>query len=183
MWTFHGSGGIGLSVCLAANALGAKRIVAVDKDKSKWDLANGCGATEFFTSLEILDDTEAWNRVRGDFDAVFETTGALEMSRIALSLTKDGGTVVQLGQSDPSTQLNIGAQGPAFGSLEGKTLVFSQGGGFIPDKDLPGFVDLVLESKLASWESLLGPTDSLENVNLLIDGLRLGAPGRPMVTF
>ena len=178
-----GSGGIGLSVCLAANAFGAKRIVVVDKDKSKLDLANGCGATEFLTSFEILGDPEVWNRVRGDFDAVFETTGALEMSRIALSLAKDGGTVVQLGQSDPSTQLDIGTQGPAFGSVEGKTLVFSQGGAFIPDEDLPGFVDLVFETKQASWESLLGPTDRLENVNLLIEGLRLGAPGRPMITF
>jgi S-(hydroxymethyl)glutathione dehydrogenase/alcohol dehydrogenase len=178
-----GSGGIGLSVCLAANALGAKRIVAVDKDKSKWDLANGCGATEFLTSLEVLGDPEVLNRIRGDFDAVFETTGALEMSRIALSLAKDGGTVVQLGQSDPSTQLEIGDQGPAFGTVEGKTLVFSQGGGFNPDEDLPGFVDLVLETKRASWESLLGPTNRLVNVNLLIEGLRRGAPGRAMITF
>ena len=178
-----GAGGIGLSVCLSAITRAAARVVVVDKDSSKEQLSMSCGATQFVSTSTMARDSDTFEGFREQFDAVFETTGSESLVPLSLMLTRDGGTVVQLGQARPSQIVNLGAQGFAFGSLEGKRVIFSQGGGFKPDEDLVNFVGDLTSDGRGSWKNLIGPSGTLEEVNDLIDGLRSGVPGRPMVNF
>ena len=178
-----GAGGIGLSVCVGATLIGAKQVVVVDKDLAKKELAKGCGATGFLESTKLANDLLDVSNLNFKFDAVFETTGSASMMGVSLSLTRDSGTVVQLGQSSPTDSVNLGPQGQAFGSTEGKTVIFSQGGGFDPDVDLGIFIRELSHPRSGSWRNLIGPMGTLEQVNDLIDGLRSGVPGRPILIF
>jgi S-(hydroxymethyl)glutathione dehydrogenase/alcohol dehydrogenase len=178
-----GSGGIGLSVCLAAHIQGAKPIVVVDKDASKSVLAKSSGATDFLCMADVGSSLDELFSQDYSFDVVFETTGSKDLTSRSLSLTRDGGTVIQLGQSSQTEPLALGLQSQAFGSTEGKKLIFSQGGGFEPESDLGIFTDLILRQAPDLWRNLIGPVKPLEEVNLLIQGLREGVPGRPMISF
>jgi Zn-dependent alcohol dehydrogenase len=178
-----GAGGIGLSVCLGARALGVSQILVVDKDRSKESRARGCGATKFFDSIDNLRDYINMGFSPAKFDAVFETTGSRQLAELSLSFTRDSGTVVQLGQSNQLDTVSLGLQKEAFGSIEGKTIVFSQGGGFNPDTDLEKFIDQITSDKFRAWTNLLGPKLELSQVNELIHGLKSGIPGRPILIF
>jgi Zn-dependent alcohol dehydrogenase len=178
-----GAGGIGLSVCIGASIVGAPEIVVVDRDQDKEIQARGCGATAFMTSSEFNEVLLEESGFKSNFDAVFETTGSKVMMEISLSLARDSGIVVQLGQSGSSDNLSLGPQGQAFGSIDGKTLVFSQGGGFNPDLDLASFIKQLSSADRSYWKSLIGPKGTLASVNDLIDGLRSGVPGRPILMF
>jgi Zn-dependent alcohol dehydrogenase len=158
-------------------------ILIFDKDESKESRAIGCGATKFLNSIDALTNTGGVGLEDSKFDAVFETTGSRELAELSFSFTRDSGTVVQLGQSNQLDTISLGPQKEAFGSREGKTIVFSQGGGFNPDTDLNGFINLVTSDKDSAWKNLLGPEGDLSQVNDLIQGLRSGIPGKPIMLF
>jgi D-arabinitol dehydrogenase (NADP+) len=103
-----GPTGLMLAQLLAAN--GAARVTVAAPTAFKLDLARVLGADE---TVEIPrdDPSEVERRVRAvapeGFDVVVDATGAASVSELALSLAKDGGTVLWYGVTRPDDRVEV----------------------------------------------------------------------------
>jgi len=155
-----GLGGVGLSALLAAKALGARTIVAVDVVQAKLDLARELGATH-----TVPGGPDAVAEIReltgGGADKVIETAGAVPVLRQAYDATAAGGTTVTVGLPAPGRDLSL----PALGLVaEERTLRGSYLGSCAPRTDVPRFIRMYREGVLPV-DRLLSGTLSLEEVN------------------
>lgn len=87
-----GTGGIGLNVLQGARLAGALRIVAVDANPGKEEMARQFGATDFLTSTEGVRDI-----LPTGADHAFECVGRVELIRQAIDLLDRHGQAVLLG--------------------------------------------------------------------------------------
>ncbi|WBO65607.1 Zn-dependent alcohol dehydrogenase [Streptomyces camelliae] len=87
-----GTGGIGLNVIQGARIAGALRIVAVDANPGKEEMARQFGATDFLTSAEGVTDI-----LPTGADHVFECVGRVELIRQAIDLLGRHGQAILLG--------------------------------------------------------------------------------------
>jgi aryl-alcohol dehydrogenase len=92
-----GTGGVGLAAIMAAHLAGASRIVAVDIDERRLELARSLGATDaLLSNEETLDKLR--NLSPAGFDFTFNTTQVPEVFSVAiacLSLQGTAGFVAQ----------------------------------------------------------------------------------------
>jgi len=92
-----GCGVIGLGAIAAAAAMGA-RVIAIDVDNRKREIAQACGAERFFNSKEedISKLAKSIDDGRGP-SVVFEAVGADETYREAISIVGFAGRVIYVG--------------------------------------------------------------------------------------
>lgn len=178
-----GSGGVGIASAIGTVLKGAGLVLVVDKDSSKEEYSIINGADRFMTPDSEEWKIEALNQTphSAGFDFVIEATGSPEMIKASAQLLKFGGTIVQLGQSDFVSQINLGTFGDVFAG--GKRYVFSQGGSFNPEADIPRYVQAIQKSQLSPQTTMISKTGALADVNDLISGMRNGEPGRPLIKF
>jgi aryl-alcohol dehydrogenase len=89
--TVFGVGSVGLAAIMAARLAGASRIVAVDLDQRRLDLAKELGATDTIVSSEGIDG--ALREIRPDgYDYSFNTTMAPAMFEAAVNCLGMEGT-------------------------------------------------------------------------------------------
>ena len=173
-----GLGGVGLSALLGAVLQGAGTLVAVDVVAEKLELALELGATHAVAAgpdavAEIVDITE------GGADHAIETVGSARVLSDAYAATRRGGTTTTVGLPDPSQMLEI----PAVSLVaEERTLRGSYLGSSVPARDLPKFIELHREGKLAV-ERLLTHRLSLDEVNEGFDRLASGEAVRQAIVF
>ncbi|MFH8661004.1 Zn-dependent alcohol dehydrogenase [Streptomyces afghaniensis] len=87
-----GTGGIGLNVLQGARLAGAVRIVAVDANPAKEEVARRFGATDFLTSAEGVRDI-----LPTGADHAFECVGRVELIRQAIDALDRHGQAILLG--------------------------------------------------------------------------------------
>jgi aryl-alcohol dehydrogenase len=87
-----GTGGVGLSAVMAARLVGAKRIVAIDLDRERLELARGLGATDCIAADEegVADKIRAVTGRGVDF--TLNTTTVPEVHSWALEVLAMNGT-------------------------------------------------------------------------------------------
>jgi L-iditol 2-dehydrogenase len=88
-----GSGPVGLMCVVAARMAGAARIVVIDPDLRRLDVAQSLGADAVFTSSAQASEPGAG----GAPEIVLECSGSAEAAAAAISLVRPGGTVVITG--------------------------------------------------------------------------------------
>lgn len=93
-----GCGGLGLNAIQAGRLAGAARIVAIDAQPAKLDLAAQFGATDLIdaTAGDVIGQLAELTRGRG-VDATFDFVVTRETSRQALSMARRGGVTVLTG--------------------------------------------------------------------------------------
>lgn len=135
-----GLGGIGLSTIAGARLAGAGRIIAVDVNADKEELARTLGATDFVVSSESLArDVRGLTDGRG-VDHAFECVGKSVTMKLAYKCTRRGGatTVVGVGRADDMLSLS---------AMEifhfNRTLRSSVFGSSDPEKDIPKLIAAV----------------------------------------
>lgn len=173
-----GLGGVGLSALLAARALGARTIVAIDVVPAKLDLARELGATH-----TVLGGPDAVAEIKeitgGGADKVIETAGVVPVLRQAYDATAAGGTTVTVGLPAPGRDLAL----PALSLVaEEKTLRGSYLGSCAPRTDVPRFIGMYREGVLPV-DRLLSGTLALEEINEGFDRLHGGEAVRQVVLF
>ena len=142
-----GCGGVGLSALLAAVAVGAEPIVAVDAAPQKLDVARSFGATN---AVEWQGSAEATaEAVReasgGGVDYAIEATGRPEAMEAAFLSTRKRGAAVLIGIPREGAMLSLPAvtiprmERRVLGSIYGSTK---------PERDFPHALDLYREGKL-----------------------------------
>jgi S-(hydroxymethyl)glutathione dehydrogenase/alcohol dehydrogenase len=156
-----GCGGVGLNVVQGARIAGASRIIAIDRKRSKLDLAATLGATD---CIEAGDDPAATLAAvralepRGVSHA-FEVVGGVALVRQALAMTARGGTAVMVG-SIPWDQDVPANAGLLFGE---RRLVGCLGGSNIPGREISRIVALYQSGRLR-LDELVGTVHPLDQV-------------------
>ncbi|NMP32336.1 S-(hydroxymethyl)glutathione dehydrogenase/class III alcohol dehydrogenase [Thalassotalea sp. M1531] len=175
-----GLGGIGLNVIQGAKMVGADKIIGIDINPSKVELAKEYGMTDFINPKEV-DDVVASiiDKTGGGADYSFECIGNVNTMRQALECCHKGWGeswiigVAGAGQeiSTRPFQLVTGRswRGSAFGGARGRT-------------DVPKIVDWYMEGKIRIDE-LITHTMPLEDINKAFDLMHEGKSIRSVVLF
>jgi S-(hydroxymethyl)glutathione dehydrogenase/alcohol dehydrogenase len=176
-----GLGGIGLNVVQGARMAGAERIVGVDLNPRRKELAEAFGMTHFVNPKEVGGDLVAHlvELTGGGADYSFECIGDVRVMRQALECCHKGwGTSVIIGVAGAGEeiatrpfQLVTGRvwKGSAFGGARGRT-------------DVPRIVDWYMEGKIRIDE-MITHTMPLERINDAFDLMHRGESIRSVVTF
>ena len=175
-----GLGGIGLNVIQGAKLVGARRIIGVDINPSKKELATQFGMTDFVNPKEVEDIVDHLIQMTGGgVDYSFECIGNVNLMRQALECCHKGWGqsciigVAGAGQeiSTRPFQLVTGRswRGTAFGGARGRT-------------DVPMIVDWYMEGKI-HIDEMITHTMPLTEINTAFDLMHEGKSIRSVVTF
>jgi alcohol dehydrogenase len=165
-----GLGGVGLSALLAAAAIGASRIVAVDLLDSKLALARQLGASHTANAGDADCVEQIREATGGGVDFAFEMAGAVEAMDIAYRITRRGGTTVTAGLSPPEHDFRVQHVNIV---AEERTIKGSYIGSSVPARDVPRFIDMFRQGRLPV-DRLLSERVGLDDLNLAFDRLADG---------
>lgn len=140
-----GCGGVGLSVVQGARLAGAERIIAVDLKQEKVDLARTLGATDAL--LVQGDDLDAQVRelLPDGADYAFDAIGRTSTTEHAVRMLGIGGAAVLVGLPPEGTQATFD---PLTLAVLDQRILGSNYGSVRPARDIPVFVDLVMDGQL-----------------------------------
>ena len=175
-----GLGGIGLNVIQGARMVGASKIIGIDINESKKDLAEKFGMTQFINPKDCDDIVEAIiEATGGGADYSFECIGNVNTMRQALECCHKGWGesyiigVAGAGQeiSTRPFQLVTGRswRGTAFGGARGRT-------------DVPKIVDWYMDGKI-NIDDLITHTMPLNDINQAFDLMHAGESIRSVVLY
>jgi S-(hydroxymethyl)glutathione dehydrogenase/alcohol dehydrogenase len=172
-----GLGGIGLSVIQGAVMAGAERIVGVDTNPRKFDLARAFGATE------LLDPTQGDVVARiveltdGGVDYSFECIGNVEVMGQALACTARGwGTAVIIGVAGAGEEIHA----RPFLLVTGRRWMGTAFGGTRGRSELPRLVDRYLAGRVKIDEMITAELP-LERINEAFDRMHGGEAIRSVI--
>lgn len=166
-----GCGGLGLNLIRAARMRRAGFIVGKDH-LVKSGAAFQAGASQFYGPGSLCE--------YGDkFDVIVDTSGNAEAIADALPLLAPSGRMIMVGQPGPKQGIMLHNARHMFDG-SGKSIKATQGGGFMPQFDLPRYVGLWRSGQL-SLDGIITHRVSLSEINQAIDVVRDGAAGRVLI--
>ncbi len=177
-----GLGGIGLNVIQGARMVGADKIIGVDLNPKKVELAKKFGMTHFVNPDEVGRDkvVEAIvDLTGGGADFSFECIGNTTTMRQALECCHRGwGESIIIGVAPSGTEISTRPfqlvtgrvwKGSAFGGARGRT-------------DVPKIVDWYMDGKI-NIDDLVTHVMPVEKINEAFDLMHAGESIRSVVTF
>ena len=175
-----GLGGIGLNVIQGARMAGAERIIGVDVNPAKRELAGRFGMTDFLNPKEVDDVTAAIvDMTDGGVDYSFECIGNVDVMRQALECCHKGwGESVIIGVAGAGQEISTRPfqlvtgrvwRGTAFGGAKGRT-------------DVPKIVDWYMDGKV-NIDDLITHTMPLADINKAFDLMHAGESIRSVVVY
>ncbi|MFC4531483.1 S-(hydroxymethyl)mycothiol dehydrogenase [Sphaerisporangium dianthi] len=175
-----GCGGVGDAAILGSSLAGAARIIAVDVDDRKLDLAGRFGATHVVNS-STTDAVEAIRELTGGHgaDVVIEAVGRPETYKQAFYARDLAGTVVLVGVPTPDMMLELPLL-DVFG--RGGALKSSWYGDCLPSRDFPMLIDLYLQGRL-NLDGFVSETIELDQVEDAFAKMQRGEVLRSVVVL
>jgi Zn-dependent alcohol dehydrogenase len=173
-----GCGGVGLQVIAAAMLAGASRVVAVDRDAAKLELALARGATDAVHAVGEHVAREVRDAVGGGVDHAFEVVGRAETMRLAWDVLRPGATAVVVGLAPAGVEVSL----PAIEFLSEKSIRGCYYGSADVADELPRLVRLVEAGRLSLADVVTHTTD-LDGVQDALDRLRRGEGARTVVVI
>lgn len=174
-----GCGGVGLSIIQGCRIAGATRIVAVDTQGWKLDLARKVGATDGIDASSGEAVAQLKELTGGGVDYGFEAVGLNETARQAYDMTRRGGTTVLVGVITSRDELSL----PGFDVVMSEKQILGSTMGSIGFRvAMPRFVDLYLQGRLL-LDEIISARRSLDDVNLCFDEMREGSAARSVIVF
>ncbi len=176
-----GLGGIGLSVVQGAVMAKASRIIVIDINEDKFEMAKMLGATDFVNPKNYTDPIQdvIVELTDGGVDYSFECIGNVDVMRSALECCHKGwGESVIIGVAGSGQeiatrpfQLVTGRvwRGTAFGGVRGRT-------------ELPEYVENYMNGKI-QIDQMVTHTMGLEDINKAFDLMHSGESIRSVVIF
>jgi S-(hydroxymethyl)glutathione dehydrogenase/alcohol dehydrogenase len=176
-----GLGGIGLNVIQGARMVGAGRIIGVDINPRRRELAERFGMTHFVDPREAGDDLvpHLVQLTDGGADYSFECIGNVDVMRQALECCHRGwGVSVIIGVAGAGQEIRTRPfqlvtgrvwKGTAFGGARGRT-------------DVPKIVDWYMEGRI-NIDDMITHTLPLEEVNQAFDLMHRGESIRTVLTY
>lgn len=175
-----GLGGIGLNVIQGARMVGADKIIGVDINPAREDLARKFGMTHFVNPKEVDNVVDHIIQLTdGGADYSFECIGNVEVMRQALECAHRGwGQSIIIGVAEAGKEISTRPfqlvtgrewKGSAFGGARGRT-------------DVPRIVDWYMEGKI-NIDDLITHTLPLERINEGFDLMKSGESIRSVVVY
>lgn len=176
-----GLGGIGLAAIIGSVMAGASRIIGIDINESKFELAKKLGATDLINPKDydkpiqdvIVELTD------GGVDYSFECIGNVDVMRSALECCHKGwGESVIIGVAGAGQEISTRPfqlvtgrvwRGSAFGGVKGRT-------------ELPGYVERYLAGEIP-LQDFITHTMPLEDINEAFDLMHEGKSIRSVIHF
>jgi len=176
-----GCGGVGLNVIQGARIAGASRIIAVDMNETKLQMAKEFGATDVINA----SDGDPVGKVMGlteerGADVSFEVIGLQQTIDQVITMTRRGGEVVLVGVPKMDAMVQI----PAFLGLvlQGKTIKGCWYGSSNTHEDIPKLVALYKSGEL-KLDELISRTITLDEVNEAFDAMATGEVARSVIVY
>ncbi|WP_057830053.1 S-(hydroxymethyl)glutathione dehydrogenase/class III alcohol dehydrogenase [Colwellia sp. TT2012] len=176
-----GLGGIGLSVIIGATMAKASRIIAIDINESKFELAKKLGATECINPQKydqpiqdvIVELTD------GGVDYSFECIGNVDVMRSALECCHKGwGESIVIGVAGAGQEIST----RPFQLVTGRVWRGSAFGGVKGRSELPDYVERYLKGEF-KLDDFITHTMGLEDINEAFDLLHKGKSIRSVIHF
>jgi S-(hydroxymethyl)glutathione dehydrogenase/alcohol dehydrogenase len=175
-----GLGGIGLNVIQGARMVGADRIIGVDLNPAKEQLARKFGMTDFVNPKDVDNVVAAIIELTGGgVDYSFECIGNVDVMRQALECCHKGwGESIIIGVAPSGKEISTRPfqlvtgrvwRGTAFGGAKGRT-------------DVPRIVDWYMNGKI-NIDDLITHTLPLERINEGFDLMHAGESIRSVVVY
>lgn len=175
-----GLGGIGLNVIQGARMVGADKIIGIDINESKVELAKRFGMTDFINPKKVDNVVEAiTDLTNGGADYSFECIGNVETMRQALECCHKGwGESIIIGVAGAGKEISTRPfqlvtgrvwRGSAFGGARGRT-------------DVPKIVDWYMDGKI-NIDDLITHTMPLDQINNAFDLMHEGKSIRSVVLY
>ncbi|MEO9902532.1 S-(hydroxymethyl)glutathione dehydrogenase/class III alcohol dehydrogenase [Nisaea sp.] len=176
-----GLGGIGLNVIQGARMVGADKIIGVDLNPARKEIAEKFGMTHFVNPKEIEGDLVPYlvDLTGGGADYSFECIGNVNTMRQALECAHKGwGESIIIGVAGAGQEISTRPfqlvtgrswRGTAFGGARGRT-------------DVPKIVDWYMDGKI-DIDSLITHTMPLEDINKGFDLMHAGESIRSVVVY
>ncbi len=176
-----GLGGIGLNVIQGAKMVGADKIIGVDINPARKEIAEQFGMTHFVNPKEVAGDLVAHlvELTDGGADYSFECIGNVDVMRTALECCHKGwGESVIIGVAGAGQEIRTRPfqlvtgrvwRGSAFGGARGRT-------------DVPKIVDWYMNGKL-NIDDLITHKMPLEDINKAFELMHAGESIRTVIEF
>jgi S-(hydroxymethyl)mycothiol dehydrogenase len=176
-----GCGGVGDAAIAAARLVGARTIIAVDRDPRKLTWAEEFGATHTIDASR-QDPVEEIRAITGGdgADVCIEAVGHPDVLRQAFYARDLAGTVVQVGVPSPAMALPEIPMIDFFG--RGGALKPSWYGDCLPTRDFPLLTDLYLQGRF-DLDRFVSETVSLDDVEAAFARMERGEVLRSVVTI
>ncbi|WP_432095986.1 S-(hydroxymethyl)mycothiol dehydrogenase [Streptomyces sp. bgisy100] len=175
-----GCGGVGNAAVAGARLAGASKIIAVDVDERKLELARSLGATHT-VDARTADVVKGVQELTGGFgaDVVIEAVGRPETYQQAFYARDLAGTVVLVGVPTPEMRLELPLL-DVFG--RGGALKSSWYGDCLPSRDFPVLIDLYLQGRL-DLDAFVSETIGLDGIEEAFAKMHRGDVLRSVVVF
>lgn len=177
-----GLGGIGLNVIQGARLVGADKIIGVDINPGRREMAEAFGMTDFVDVKEIGVDNVVDKVIEltgGGADYSFDCTGNTDVMRQALECCHRGwGQSIIIGVAEAGKEISTRPfqlvtgrvwKGTAFGGARGRT-------------DIPKVVDWYMDEKI-EIDPLITHTMPLEKINDAFDLMHKGESIRSVIVY
>jgi Zn-dependent alcohol dehydrogenase len=187
-----GAGGVGLSVIQALRIKRASRIIAIDANPAKKELAMKLGATDFIDVTQVDDVSMAVRELlphspempRGPFGAggvdwSFECVGHTKVLEGAIDVLDWGGICVAVGVPAPTAQVAVTV---THLTQVDRGLIGSRAGGVRAQWDIPMIVDLYRKGEF-DLDSMVSQVYPMNDFFTVIDDMHHGKLARGVITF
>ncbi|MDF2442274.1 MAG: S-(hydroxymethyl)glutathione dehydrogenase / alcohol dehydrogenase [Subtercola sp.] len=174
-----GTGGVGLNAISGARLAGAARIIAIDIDDAKLEVAKRFGATDTINSRNVDAVDEVHRLLGGGVQHALEVIGLEQTQQQAVAMTRQGGGTYFVGLAKPGSRVSIPSSlemlrshSPITGVHMGSTNL---------KKDIPLFADFYVQGRL-NLDELVSQEIGLADITEAYEQLRRGEVIRSVIT-
>lgn len=173
-----GCGGVGLACINGAAIAGAGRVIAVDTQGSKLNLAKEFGATDVVNAKDGDPVAQVMELTGGGVHYSFEAIGLKQTTEQAFQMLGRGGTATVIGMIPVGTHIELhGVDFLAEKKIQGSLM----GSNRFP-VDMPRYVDFYMAGKL-KLDTMISQRIKLEDVNDAFAELERGELARSVIMF
>jgi S-(hydroxymethyl)glutathione dehydrogenase/alcohol dehydrogenase len=174
-----GCGGVGLSALQGARITGAGKIIAVDAQSWKFDLAQKLGATDCVDASDGDPVAAVQALTGGGADFVFECIGLPVTQQQSVAMTGRGGTTVLVGVVPITEMVPIPT---ADLTLQEKNITGSFMGSNRFRFDMPKYIEFYLDGRLY-LDEMISSRIALDEVNDAFEQMKSGSAARQVIVF
>lgn len=176
-----GLGGIGLAAIIGAKMAKASRIIAIDINPAKFEVARELGATDFVNPKDFAKPIQEVivEMTDGGVDYSFECVGNVQLMRAALECAHKGwGESVIIGVAGAGQEIST----RPFQLVTGRVWRGSAFGGVKGRSELPGYVEKAQKGEIP-LDTFITHNMPLEDINQAFDLMHEGKSIRTVIHF
>jgi S-(hydroxymethyl)glutathione dehydrogenase / alcohol dehydrogenase len=173
-----GAGGVGLNAISGARIAGASRIVVIDIQPKRLEMAKRFGATDVIDSTKADPVEAARLLLKGGADHVFDFVGLKAVAEQGLAILGVGGGLYLGGVTTPAVKIDLNI----FAAIGGQKRVQGVNFGSTNFKhDIPMYSELYLQGRM-NLDDLVSKKIALRDVNDGYAALQDGSLNRVVIT-